>query len=134
METGVIESPADGKVAWTAHADLAEAAARVLTTEGQYDGPTPSLTGSEALDLQDLATIASEVFDRSIARRTLSDDDARKRMVTRGLTPRTVDVTMGLYIASRRGEFASTDPTLERLLGRSSFTMRDAIAETLPTQ
>ena len=31
-ETGVPEAPADGKVSWTAHADLAEGAAVILTT------------------------------------------------------------------------------------------------------
>jgi NAD(P)H dehydrogenase (quinone) len=38
MQTGVLEAPADGKVSWTAHADLAEAAAIILANEGQYDG------------------------------------------------------------------------------------------------
>ena len=129
LKTGVIEAPADGKVAWTAHADLAEAAVFILTNEGRYDGPTPSLTGSEALDLEDLAAIASHVLGRSVTRRILSDDDGRKQMAQRGLKPRAVEVTMGLYIACRRGEFLSTDPTLERLLGRSAIKMQDVIAE-----
>jgi len=30
LETGVLEAPAGGKVAWTAHADLAEAQQRPL--------------------------------------------------------------------------------------------------------
>lgn len=34
LSTGVIEAPADGRVAWTAHADLAEAAATVLADGG----------------------------------------------------------------------------------------------------
>ena len=42
LKTGVLEVPADGKVSWTAHADLAEAAAIVLADEGRYDGPTPA--------------------------------------------------------------------------------------------
>ena len=40
LKTGVLEMPADGKVSWTAHADLAEAAAIVLANEGKYEGPT----------------------------------------------------------------------------------------------
>jgi len=46
----------DGKVSWTTHADLAEAAAIILA-DGRFDGPTPALTGSQALDLSDLANL-----------------------------------------------------------------------------
>ena len=49
LETGEVAAPADGPVSWTDHDDLAEAAAIVLT-EGGVDGPTPPLTGTEALD------------------------------------------------------------------------------------
>ena len=131
LKTGVVEAPADGKVAWTAHVDLAEAAALILTNEGQYDGPTPSLTGSAALDLQDLAAIASNALGRSIVRRVLSDDDGRKQMMARGFNPHAVEITMGLYIACRRGEFLAIDTTLERLIGRSPITMQSVIASSI---
>lgn len=64
LETGVIEAPEDGMVAWTAHADLAEAAAIILTN----DGPTSPVTGLEALDLSNLAGIASELLNRPVRR------------------------------------------------------------------
>ena len=38
-------------------------------------------------------------------------------------------VMLGLYRASRAGEFATVDPTLERLLGRRPLGMRDLMAE-----
>ena len=44
--SGVLAAPADGKVSWTAHADLAAAAVEVLLQEGRFEGPTPPLTGS----------------------------------------------------------------------------------------
>jgi len=128
LETGVVEAPSDGKVAWTAHADLAEAAARMLINEGQYDGPTPPLTGSQALDLADLAGIASELLGRPVDRQTLSDDDLRAKMAARGAPGRAADAVLGLYVASRAGEFAPVDPTLEALLGRRPVSMRDLIA------
>ncbi len=68
LKTSVLEAPADGKVSWTAHADLAEAAAVILAHEGQYDGPTPPLTGAEALDLADLAAIASALLQHPVPR------------------------------------------------------------------
>lgn len=41
--SGVLAAPADGKVSWTAHRDLAAGAAAVLVSEGRFDGPTPRL-------------------------------------------------------------------------------------------
>ena len=34
---------------------------------------------------------------------------------------------MGLFAASRRGEFAAVDPTLARLIGRPPLTVRDVL-------
>lgn len=130
-ETGVLEAPADGKVSWTAHADLAEAAAIVLASDGRYDGPTPPLTGSQALDLADLAGIASELLGRSVRRQTLADGDLRAKMAARGAPAHAVDIVLGLYVASRKGEFAPVDPTLEGLLGRRPLGMRDLLAQKL---
>jgi len=128
-KTGALEVPADGKVSWTAHADLAEAAAIILADEGRYEGATPPLTGSEALDLADLAGITSERLARPVHRQIISDEDFRAKMVARGLPGHVADIMLGFYLASRRGEFAAVDPTLEQLLGHSPISMRDLITE-----
>ena len=67
VRTGEVAAPEDGPVSWTAHADLAEAAAIVLT-EQSVDGPTAALTGATALDLAGIAAVASEVTGRPIRR------------------------------------------------------------------
>ena len=129
LRTGVLEAPADGKVSWTAHADLAEAAAIILTDEGHYDGPTPPLTGSQSLDLANLADIASELLDRPVRRQMLTDEELRAKMAARGAPDRAASLVLGLYGASRAGEFALVNPMLERLLGRRPISMRELIAE-----
>ncbi len=129
LKTGLLEAPADGKVSWTAHADLAEAAAIILKDEGRYDGPTPPLTGSQSLNLADLANIASELQAQPVHRQIIPDEDLRAKMAARGLPDRAADIALGFYLASRQGEFAAVDPTLEQLLGRSPISMRDLIAE-----
>ena len=131
LGSGVIAAPADGKVSWTAHADLAEAAAIVLADDGRFDGPTPPLTGSEALDLGDLARLASELLGRAVRREVIGDDDLRAKIVARRAPPAAAAIALGLYAAARAGEFATVDPTLERLLGRAPTTMRDVIAERI---
>ncbi len=131
LKAGVIAAPQDGKVAWTAHADLAEADAIFLTNGARHDGPTPPLTASEAHDLADLAAIASDLLGRPVAREILPDDQMRATMTARGAPPRAVDLVMGLYLASRAGEFATVDPTLERMLGRRPVGIRTLMANNL---
>jgi uncharacterized protein YbjT (DUF2867 family) len=131
LQTGVIDAPTDGKVSWTAHADLAEAAALILADEGRYDGPTPPLTGSQSLDLTDLAALASALQARPVRRQVISDDDLRAKMAVRGLPERVADISLGLYRASRQGEFAAVDPALARLLGRPPILMRDILKASL---
>jgi NAD(P)H dehydrogenase (quinone) len=41
------------------------------------------------------------------------------------------DLLVGLFAASRNGEFAVVDPTLERLLGRPPMSFGDVLAERL---
>jgi uncharacterized protein YbjT (DUF2867 family) len=131
LTTGVLAAPADGAVSWTAHADLAEAAALLLVDEGRYDGPTPPLTAAQSLDLAGLAGIASTLSGRSIRREVIPDEELRARMTARGLPPGAVQVALGLYAASRKGEFAAVDPTLAELLGRQPTSLRDVLAASV---
>ncbi|CAM3530289.1 NAD(P)H-binding protein [Deinococcus frigens] len=129
FKTGVMPTPVDGKIAWAAHADLGEAAAIILASEGQYDGPTPPLTGPQALDFGDLAAIASEVLGRSIRHETFPDDELAAKL---GVPAGAAKFMLGMYLASRAGEFAPADPTLEGLLERAPMTMRELMAQNLP--
>lgn len=131
LKTGELETAADGRFSWVAHADLAEAAAIILTDEGRYDGPTPPLTGSQALDFGDLTEIASTLQDQPVRRKTLADDEMRAKMTARGTPASAVDMIMGLYIGARNGEWATVDPTLEQLIGHQPMAMRELIAKQI---
>jgi NAD(P)H dehydrogenase (quinone) len=131
LETGKLVAPEDGAASWTAHADLAEAAAIALTDEGRFDGPTPSLTGSAALDLAGIAAIASELTGRPIARVTVSDEEYRAGLIAHGVPEPRADLLVGLFAASRRGEFSAVDPTLEGILGRPPVSMHDVLRTSL---
>lgn len=128
FETGKLVAPEDGPVSWTAHADLAQAAAIALTEEGLVTGLTPPLTGAEALDLADLAAIASELTGRPIQRITVTDDEFRSGLVSHGIAEPRADLLVGLFVASRQREFAAVDSTLQRLLGRPPISMREVLA------
>lgn len=131
IEDGEIRTPEDGPVSWVARADLAEADAIVLAEEGRLDGITPPLTAPEAFTMADLAAIASELTGREIKRVTVSDKEWRDAKVAQGVPAPMADILLGTYRASRRGDFAQVDPTLEKLLGRRPRTMRDVLASIL---
>lgn len=130
--TGELAAPADGPVAWTAHADLAEVAAAALAGDGGLDGVTPVLTGTEAIDLAGMAAVASGLTGREIRRVVVSDDVWRDGLVGRGVPESGADMLLGLFAASRQGAFAAVDPTLERVLGRPPTPFADVLAATLP--
>ncbi|MFI6341398.1 SDR family oxidoreductase [Streptomyces sp. NPDC050535] len=133
VESGQIVLPADGPVSWTAHADLADAAAAILADEGCFDGPTPPLTGGQALTFDDVAAVATEVTGRTMTRITAPDDQFREQMVGRGVPAETADQLIGIFAASRVGEFATVDPTLATLIGREPVSLRTVLREQLST-
>ncbi|MGW1492308.1 NmrA family NAD(P)-binding protein [Streptomyces sp. NPDC002402] len=131
MELGQVVLPADGPVSWTSHADLAEAAAAILADEGSFDGPTPPLTASPALTFDDIAGIATDLSGRTITRITAPDDQFREQMVSRGVPAEAADQLLGIFAASRAGEFATVNPTLTTLIGREPITMGTLLRERL---
>lgn len=131
VQSGTLAQPADGPVSWTAHADLAEATAIILADEGRFSGLTPPLTGTQALDLADLAAIATELTGRPIRRVLVSDDEQRATMKSRGVPGAQADMMLGLFMASRQREFAAVDPALQALLGRPPGTVREVLAGRL---
>lgn len=131
VESGRIALPADGPVSWTAHADLADAAAAVLADEGRFDGPTPPLTASQALTFADIARVATDVTGRTITRITASDEQFREELVGRGAPAEAADQLLGVFAAARAGEFAAVDPALAALLGREPITLGTVLREAL---
>jgi len=130
-DTQAVTTPADGKVSWTAHADLAAAAAVILSQEGRFDGPTPALTAPEALDMDDLAALAAELIGAPVERCLVEDGEFRSQAIGRGVPEAYADIQLGLFQAARAGEFAETTPTLADLIGRTPTPMRDVLAARL---
>ncbi|GAA0434448.1 NmrA family transcriptional regulator [Acrocarpospora corrugata] len=127
LETGELVAPADGPVSWTTHADLAEAAAIILTEEGRFDGPTPPLTAPDALDLTDIAGIVTELTGRTIRRVVADDAEWTATMIGHGVPADQANMLLGMFHAARRGEFSTTGPELENLLQRTATPVRSVL-------
>ncbi|MFC1416337.1 NmrA family NAD(P)-binding protein [Streptacidiphilus cavernicola] len=130
LKTGELRLPPDGPVSWTAHADLAEAAAIILA-KGGFDGPTPALTADAAIDGDGIASLASELTGRPIRRVVVPEGEYRDGLVAQGVPEGRADMLLGMFEASRQGEFAAVDPELGRLLGRPTTPLRDVLKAAL---
>lgn len=131
IRAGEIRAPEDGPVSWTLRADLAEADAALLAGRETFDGATPPLTAPHSITMAELAAVASEVAGRRIGHVVLSDAAWTEEAVARGMPAFAAELLLGAFRAARRGDFAATDPTLGRLLGRPPRGMGDAVADML---
>jgi uncharacterized protein YbjT (DUF2867 family) len=130
-ETGRITVPADGPVSWTAREDAAEAAAVILASKGDYDGPV-TLTAKAAPTFTEIAGATSDLTGRTIETEVVPADEWVATRVAAGQPEFMAQFTLGMYQATSKGFFAGVDPLLGTLLGREPRTVRDVLRE-LPT-
>ncbi|MEJ2888842.1 SDR family oxidoreductase [Actinomycetospora aeridis] len=131
--TGELRVPEDGPVAWTTHGDLADVTALALTGD-MFEGISPPLTGPEALTMEDVAAVASEVAGRTIRRVVVSDDEYVADLVGHGVPETAARMLLTMFAASRRGDFAPADPTLARLVGRPATPLAEVLRSAVPAQ
>ena len=126
-ETGMLALPEDGPVSWTARADLAVAAVAALKDTTLFDGITPPLTASQAINFADVASLTSKILQRKINRVVVSDQEYRKAKLAHGYPERMVELLSSLFRAMRALEFDVVDPTLHRILGSSPKAMGEVL-------
>jgi len=138
VPSGQLALPADGPVSWTAHADLAEAAAVILADEGRFEGSTPPLTADRAYDFAAIAQLVGQITGRAMSRLVVPAEAFRAGMLSNGVPEALADGLLGIFAASQAGEFAAIDPTLTELIGRAPVgletVLRDRLAEPSPAQ
>lgn len=127
LDTGRLVAPEDGPVSWTAHADLAEAAVVALTEEGTLNGITAPLTASEVLDFRAVAELLGDIAGRKMERIVVTDDEWTVAAIERGLPAPVAAFALGMFQASRRGEFDVTDPTLTTIIGHPPTSVRSVL-------
>jgi len=130
VATGELIVPEDGPIAWTTHSDLAQATA-VILAEKNWDGPSPNLTASEAIDMEGVAAMVSDIIGRPIYRKVVTDETYRAYLTAQGFPEARIAITLGLFRASRNGDFAQTSNVLADLIGRPPLTLRDFLKASL---
>jgi NAD(P)H dehydrogenase (quinone) len=130
LKTGELAVPEDGPVSWTTHADLAAAAVAALTSK-TIDGISPPLTATEAIDLETATAMASKITGKEMKRVVMSDEDYKAKMLAQGMPTHVVEISLGIFLASRNGEFQAVDPMLEELIGRKPMSLEEYLQQEL---
>lgn len=120
VETGVLHGAAgDGRVAGAARADYAEAAAKVLTTDG-HEGRVYELGGDERLTYAELAEVISQASGKSVRYENLSKEGYNAALEQAGL-PAPYAAALADADAGIAGGILDVDSgDLQKLIGRPS--------------
>jgi NAD(P)H dehydrogenase (quinone) len=116
-----------GRIAAATRADLAEAAAIVLTSPG-HERQTYELAGDEAFTMTELADAVSGWAGRSLPYTDLSPADYRRALIDAGLPPAFADFYVASDVGIARGDLDSDSRDLQRLIGRPTERLRDTLA------
>jgi NAD(P)H dehydrogenase (quinone) len=130
IKTGELRIPQDGPVSWTTHKDLADAAIAVLTNQ-PIDAISRPLTSGVALDLKAVVAMASVITGKSIQHVVVSDEEYREMLLGRGMPEHVAQISLGIFQASRNGEFSAVDSALENLIGRKPMDLKTYLNQIL---
>ena len=104
--------------------DLGAAIAEILSSDG-HGGKEYNVTGSEALDHAQVASILSEVTGRSIVHNDLSDDAYIQKMLEKGWTEKAAKHALWLFQRVREGSEEVVTQDIEHLLKRKPYSFRE---------
>lgn len=119
----LIDSRADGKLAWVTREDCARAAAAALrdSAPGRH---AFDVTGPEALTSEDLAALASELFARPIEHLSVPVEALLAGMADHGVPRPVAEMLASFDTAISRGELSAVADTVQRFTGRPPESVR----------
>lgn len=124
FERGVWATAAgDGKQTHIAHKDCAQALAAALSADSS-ESRIYTLTGSESLTLDEIASLASEIVGKPLKVVKISEDELRQGLAPAGLPPFVVDLLISTDANIRAGGFDIVTDDFEKLTGRKPRTLR----------
>jgi NAD(P)H dehydrogenase (quinone) len=128
-DQGMIYAPAgSGRIGFVAASDVAKAAAKVLTGQGDED-QAYVLSGPEALSYADVAARVSAVFARQVDYDDMPELAARDQMLASGLSPWQADGAVELFEWIRAGGMDSISSALPDLTGQDPAAIEDWLSD-----
>lgn len=127
----VFGSSRDGRISAAARADLAAAAAVVLTTAG-HDGAVYELGGDVSFTMAEFAALVCAHAGKPVAYQDMTSEQYREALVDAGLPAFTAALYADTEVAIRSGALFIDSGDLAWLLGRAPVTPDEAVAAALP--
>jgi NAD(P)H dehydrogenase (quinone) len=127
-EEGVMKGPGgEGKVSWVGREEIAEAAAKLLSSDEPLLGTFP-MTGPTALSLSETAALIGSLKHQSLRYEDEPVDVAKEWRNKLGVPTWEVDTWVGSYEAIAAGEFEAIDPALGTILRRPASDLQTYIS------
>ncbi|WP_430813595.1 SDR family oxidoreductase [Carboxylicivirga sp. RSCT41] len=131
LKTGALYgSSGNGLISSATRTDFAEAAVKVLTTDG-HANKTYELAGDEAYTLSDFAAELSKQTGKEIPYVNLPVQDYEKALLEAGLPEPFAQFLAGSHVSTEKGDLFDNGQQLSHLTGRPTTSLKDAIAEAL---
>lgn len=131
LQHGVLLGAAgQGRFATATRQDYAEAAATVLTSEGQA-GKIYELAGDTAHTLAEFAAEVACQSGKPVAYKNLTGPDYQQALLGFGLPAPVAELLADSDVGASRGELDSTSRDLSTLLGRPTTPLATAVAAAL---
>ncbi|HTU93393.1 MAG TPA: SDR family oxidoreductase [Gemmataceae bacterium] len=111
----------DGKIPFIHSNDIAEVAAKALTT-GDYTGESLPITGPEALSYAEMTAKISAAIGKPLDFQAISDEEACQQQIEWGTPQPLIEARLSIFRAIRAGRLATVTDTVQRILGRKPIT------------
>jgi NAD(P)H dehydrogenase (quinone) len=116
-------SAGDGKVSYGLRAEMGEALANVLASEG-HENQVYDIAPGPTYSFQDLAATLSEVTGQPVEYVSVSGEEIAAGMRQHQVPEPFVNLLLGMHQAMKNGEFATPSTTFEQLLGRKPTDLK----------
>jgi uncharacterized protein YbjT (DUF2867 family) len=104
--------------------DVADVATEVLTAEG-HEGRAYTLTGPNAITVEQIAAAISDVTGRTVTYIDMPEEEMRQGMLSAGLPPVMVDPVMDLLAGNKAGETAVVTDAVQELTGHPARSFEE---------
>lgn len=123
-------SAENGQISSASRQDYAEAAAKVLASNG-HENKIYELAGSTSFTLTDLAQFIGLAAGKSVQYQNISANDYSKALTEAGLPVGLVEVIVDADVQTAKGAMFSDRNDLENLIGRKTTSIQDQVKALL---
>ncbi len=123
LETGIYFAAGEGKVAFAARQDLAEATANILASTGHENKAYP-LTGAAAYSFAEVAQVLSVIAGKTVGYHSPESGEFEGFLRQIGLPDGIVLMSVLFAAGIKNNDFEAVDTTLEHFLGRKPTDLK----------